>query len=140
MHQLYTFRRCPYAMRARLALTLIDEPFHAIEVDLKNKPASLLEVSPKATVPVLYINKEKIIDESLDIMLWVIQKGYCNWLNNEKEKQSDIMKYSFNILMNIHAMKNLSETLLKDAKLVVRSFEEAKGWAPGTLDLKITAY
>ena len=50
------------------------------------------------------------------------------------------MKYSFNILMNIHAMKNLSETLLKDAKRVVRSFQEAKGWATGTLDLKITTH
>ena len=61
------------------------------EILLKERPKKLYEISSKATVPVLYINKDKIIDESLDIMLWVIQKWHCNWLNIEKEKQLDMI-------------------------------------------------
>jgi glutathione S-transferase len=53
MHRLYSFRRCPYAIRARIALHSAEIVFETIEVDLKNKPAALLACSPKGTVPVL---------------------------------------------------------------------------------------
>lgn len=67
---LYSFRRCPYAMRARLALAFC-LPANSVElreVVLKDKPKGMLEISPKGTVPVLQLNDGKIIGESLDIM------------------------------------------------------------------------
>lgn len=70
--RLYTFRRCPYAMRARLALLQAGQGFEALEVSLRAKPASLLAVSPKATVPVLQLPDGRVIDESWDIMRWAL--------------------------------------------------------------------
>lgn len=68
--RLYTFRRCPYAMRARMALLLAGCEFEAVEVSLRAKPASLLALSPKGTVPVLHLPDGGVIDESWDIMRW----------------------------------------------------------------------
>lgn len=67
---LYSFRRCPYAMRARLgcALFLPQQSLELREVVLKNKPQALLDISPKATVPVLQLSSGEIVDESRDIL------------------------------------------------------------------------
>jgi glutathione S-transferase len=70
--RLYTFRRCPYAMRARMALLQAGQAFEAIEVSLRDKPASLLALSPKATVPVLHLPDGRVIEESWDIMRWAL--------------------------------------------------------------------
>jgi glutathione S-transferase len=71
---LYSFRRCPYAMRARLALHASAVALEHREVTLKNKPAPMLALSPKGTVPVLWLPEEaRVLDESLDIMLWALQ-------------------------------------------------------------------
>ena len=67
---LYTYRRCPYAMRARMALLQASVPFAAHEIVLRDKPAALLAASPKGTVPVLVLPGGRVIDESLDIMRW----------------------------------------------------------------------
>lgn len=72
MPLLYTFRRCPYAMRARMALLQAGHAFDAVEVSLRDKPASLLELSPKATVPVLQLPDARVIDESWEIMRWAL--------------------------------------------------------------------
>jgi glutathione S-transferase len=66
---LYSFRRCPYAIRARWALELCEITFTVIEVDLKNKPEHLLNISPKGTVPVLY-DQGLLLEESIDIVKW----------------------------------------------------------------------
>ena len=71
-HLLYSFRRCPYAMRARMGLVKADIPFQINEVDLKNKPQHMLEISPKGTVPVLQTIDGQVIDESLDIIAWAL--------------------------------------------------------------------
>lgn len=71
---LYSFRRCPWAMRARLALAYANQPYEIREVNLRNKPASMMVVSPKGTVPVLILPDGRVIDESYDIMLWAIQQ------------------------------------------------------------------
>ncbi|HJK86260.1 MAG TPA: glutathione S-transferase N-terminal domain-containing protein [Candidatus Megaira endosymbiont of Nemacystus decipiens] len=71
---LYSFRRCPYAMRARMVLHYSKISYSLREVDLKNKPSSLLNLSPKGTVPVLVLHENKIIDESLDIMKYALSK------------------------------------------------------------------
>lgn len=74
---LYSFRRCPYAMRARLACALFlpSQSLELREVVLKNKPQELLEISPKATVPVLQLNSGTVIDESRDIALWALEQA-----------------------------------------------------------------
>ena len=66
---LYSFRRCPYAMRARMALILASKQCELREILLKNKPDHMLEISPKGTVPVLQL-PDKVLDESLDIISW----------------------------------------------------------------------
>ena len=68
---LYSFKRCPYAMRARMALQLAGIKCELREVRLNNKPDHMLEVSPKGTVPVLIL-EDKVIDESNDIINWVL--------------------------------------------------------------------
>ena len=69
---LYTFRRCPYAIRARLALHASGIAVDMHEVDLKSKPPAMLEASPKGTVPVLRLADGRVIDQSLDIMCWAL--------------------------------------------------------------------
>ena len=64
---LYSFKRCPYAMRARMSLKLADINCELREVRLSNKPNHMLEVSPKGTVPVLIL-EDKVIDESIEII------------------------------------------------------------------------
>ncbi|MEQ9526827.1 MAG: glutathione S-transferase [Parvibaculaceae bacterium] len=67
---LYSFRRCPYAMRARLALQSAGFACRLREVVLRDKPAEMLAASPKGTVPVLVLDDGRVIDESLDVMLY----------------------------------------------------------------------
>jgi glutathione S-transferase len=69
---LYSFRRCPYAMRARLALAASGERCELREVVLKNKPAELLAASSKGTVPVLVLANGAVLEQSLDIMRWAL--------------------------------------------------------------------
>lgn len=72
---LYSFRRCPYAMRARLAVLASGLRVELREVALRDKPAAMIAVSPKGTVPVLVLPGGDVIDESLDIMLWAFRIG-----------------------------------------------------------------
>jgi len=71
---LYSFRRCPYAMRARLALDAGRATYELREVSLRNKPVSMLKASPKGSVPVLVLPDGRVIDESWDIMLWSLHR------------------------------------------------------------------
>ena len=71
---LYSFRRCPYAMRARLAVAVSSTSCVLREVILSAKPEAMLAASPKGTVPVLVLPDGKVIDESLDIMRWALEK------------------------------------------------------------------
>ncbi|VVN22041.1 hypothetical protein PS684_01827 [Pseudomonas fluorescens] len=80
MNTLYSFRRCPYAMRARMALRYSGVPVDIVEVSLKAKPAAMLAISPKGTVPVLNAGG-RVIDESLEIMRWALaQNDPQGWL------------------------------------------------------------
>ncbi|WP_413390143.1 glutathione S-transferase N-terminal domain-containing protein [Prochlorococcus marinus] len=87
---LYSFRRCPYAIRARWALLNTNQIVELREVELKDKPIQLIEISKKATVPVLKTTLNKVIDESLDIMIWSIERSNMHKLfgdNNDKSKE-----------------------------------------------------
>ena len=80
MNTLYSFRRCPYAMRARMALRYSGVEVSIVEVSLKAKPAEMLALSAKGTVPVLSIDGQ-VIDESLAIMHWALaQNDPQDWL------------------------------------------------------------
>jgi len=71
---LYSFRRCPYAMRARLALAVSGQVCELREVILRDKPAEMLALSAKGTVPVLQLNDGSVLDESLEIMTWALKR------------------------------------------------------------------
>ena len=78
---LYSFRRCPYAMRARMALRYSGVPVSIVEVSLKAKPAEMLALSPKGTVPVLVCADGRVIEQSLEIMHWALARhDPDNWL------------------------------------------------------------
>jgi glutathione S-transferase len=79
---LYSFRRCPYAMRARTAVWQAGITVELREIVLRDKPPEMLAVSPKGTVPVLVLPDGKVIDESLDIMRWSLsQNDPGRWLD-----------------------------------------------------------
>ena len=81
---LYSFRRCPYAMRARMALLVSGTVCHIREVKLSQKPAELIAASPKATVPVLVLAGGQVIDQSVTIMRWALgQADPEGWLERE---------------------------------------------------------
>jgi glutathione S-transferase len=81
---LYSFRRCPYAMRARMTLTVAKINFDVREVSLKAKPAAMLQASPKGTVPVLVLPDSRVIDESIDIMRWALEENDPEkWLSGD---------------------------------------------------------
>jgi glutathione S-transferase len=81
---LYSFRRCPFAMRARLALTVSGVRCELREVRLRAKPAAMLAASPKGTVPVLVRIDDIVLDESLDIMRWALgERDPEDWLEQD---------------------------------------------------------
>jgi len=104
---LYSFRRCPYAMRARMALRYSGVPLSIVEVSLKAKPAEMLALSPKGTVPVLVCADGRVIEQSLEIMHWALaQYDPDNWLGpdsaalieeNDQVFKVDLDRYKYAI-------------------------------------------
>lgn len=89
---LYSFRRCPYAIRARLAILSANIRVELREVVLKNKPLELLQASYKATVPVLVLPDGEVIDESRDIMLWALHnKDPQGWLDCSLKQANELI-------------------------------------------------
>ena len=83
---LYSFRRCPYAMRARLALAATQTSVELREVILREKPEEMLEASPKGTVPVLILDNQQVLEESRDIMDWALENSDTQgWLDYSDE-------------------------------------------------------
>lgn len=89
---LYSFRRCPYAMRARSALIASAISVELREVVLRDKPAAMLSASPKGSVPVLILPNGKVLDESWDIMLWALRsQGAHPWLGENECHVADAL-------------------------------------------------
>jgi glutathione S-transferase len=89
---LYSFRRCPYAMRARMALLSAGIDVELREVVLRDKPQSMIDASPKATVPVLIQSDGTVIDESLEIMVWALVENDPNdWMTPESGTLDDML-------------------------------------------------
>lgn len=89
---LYSYRRCPYAMRARMALKYANIAVEIREISLRDKPAHLLQVSPKGTVPVLVLNHGQVIEQSLEIMHWALnQQDAPIWLAQDETLTSALI-------------------------------------------------
>ena len=91
---LYSFRRCPYAIRARMVLSYMEVSVELREVLLNKRPQSLYKISSKGTVPVLLLNDGKVLDESLDIMLWAIKQGEQKLYEDKLNEQNQLIKYN----------------------------------------------
>ncbi|HEY0623096.1 glutathione S-transferase [Sphingomonas sp.] len=93
---LYSFRRCPYAMRARMALLVSDTACEVREVKLREKPLEMVAASPKGTVPVLVLCDGPVIEESLDIMRWALRRNDPeHWLDGDDAELIGINDSSF---------------------------------------------
>jgi len=94
---LYSFRRCPYAIRARMAIAYASITLEMREVALANKPAAMLAISPKGTVPVLQL-RDRVIDESIEVMRWALsQSDPENWLAvDSQQEQSTLIEENDN--------------------------------------------
>jgi glutathione S-transferase len=103
MNTLYSFRRCPYAMRARMVLRYSGVPVEIVEVSLKAKPAEMLAISPKGTVPVLDAGGQ-VIDESLEIMRWALaQHDPQGWLLDGDSRIAELIEandHGFKVQLN----------------------------------------
>ncbi|WP_447776870.1 glutathione S-transferase [Variovorax boronicumulans] len=90
---LYSFRRCPYAMRARLALVASGQHCELREIELKRKPAEMLAASPKGTVPVLVLDGgAAVLEQSLDVMLWALRRhDPLRWLTPERGTLDELL-------------------------------------------------
>ena len=125
---LYSFRRCPYAMRARLALQTSGVLVEIREIKLQNKPEELLQCSPKGTVPVLILNSEEVLDESLDIIWWALKiSDQKNWLTegqlNQVERKKILNTIEYDFKQNLDKYKypnryiNINKNFYRDRNL-----------------------
>ena len=105
--RLYTYRRCPYAIRSRLALYQATIAYEPIEISLKHKSSEFLALSPKGTVPVLVDIDGAVIEESLEIMLWALSQHdpECWLLNDENASRKLIDENDFNFKKNLDRYK-----------------------------------
>ena len=105
--RLYTYRRCPYAIRSRLALHQAKIAYEPIEISLKHKSTEFLALSPKGTVPVLVDINGAVIEESLEIMLWALSQHdpECWLLNDQNASRKLIDENDFNFKKNLDRYK-----------------------------------
>jgi glutathione S-transferase len=132
---LYSFRRCPYAMRARLALAISGTRYELREVKLSAKPPEMLLLSPKGTVPVLVLPDGRVIDESLDIMHWALgQHDPEDWLSRNDaaliaandgpfKQHLDRHKYPerYGVDPNVHRAAGLDMLIVLEDRLACQS-------------------
>jgi len=112
---LYSFKRCPYAIRARMTLAYAGIRTSHREVSLRNKPAALLEASPKGTVPVLVLQDGGVLEESLDIMGWALSKqDPKGWLARQDKKLIDDADNDFKPNLDRYKYQNRYPNLPKE--------------------------
>jgi len=128
---LYSLRNCPYAMRARIAIFKSEQPVLLRDIVLSNKPNEMLIASPKATVPVLVLPNEEVIDESLDVMLWalnetdphdLLQKTVPDGLTQMLELIK-LFDSEFKVALEAYkCAKRYKETNVEECRIVCESF------------------
>jgi len=128
---LYTFRRCPYAIRARMGLALNNIDVQSHEVSFRNKPAAMLEASPKGTVPVLIL-WDQVLEESIDIIYWAFQMNNDQrFLQGEEKTRAFVFKYdqlfktslTYYKYADMHPQKSAKE-YRQDCESFMRHFEQ----------------
>ena len=127
---LYSYRRCPYAMRARMALKQSGVKHRIEDISLKNKPTVFLARAPKGCVPVLYFADGTIIDESLDIMLYALnQNDPAHWLPLQGEMDKTLAL----IARNDGAFKKALDVCKYSIRHTQDVYDEAKIYLAKTL-------
>jgi glutathione S-transferase len=106
---LYSFRRCPYAMRARMSLLESGVEVELREVILRDRPEHMMDISPKGTVPVLLLPDGAVIEESLDIMLWSLDES---WLAGDWKELIDVNDGDFKHHLDRYKYNNRYENVL----------------------------
>jgi glutathione S-transferase len=144
---LYSYRRCPYVMRARMALQYAGIAVEHREIELRNKPQSMLQVSPKGTVPVLCVG-DMVLEQSIDIMHWAIEQSDPDgWSNvDDAIAQAWIEKNDgpFKVLLDQYKYPNRfpeleQEAVLNDAlELMLLPIEKSLLAHPYLLGSKMT--
>ena len=127
---LYSFIRCPYAMRARMALSLANVVCEIREVRLSNKPKQMLEVSPKGTVPVLIL-EDRVIEESIEIVNWVLSSNniFDGNLSNEQMLLTEELIKTFDGKFSPPSKKEIKqsmEALIHHFKLFTEGYRVPK--------------
>lgn len=118
---LYSLRNCPYAMRARIAILFAKQQVILRDVVLSDKPEIMLAASPKGTVPVLVLPNQKIVDESLDIMLWALK---------ENDLDDFLQKHDLDALPNALKLISLFDS---EFKACLEAYKCAKRYHESTL-------
>lgn len=152
---LYSFRRCPYAMRARMALNSQGVKLELREVLLRDKPPSMLDLSPKGTVPVLQTDEGQVIDESLDIMCWVLPSE-GSWFSQATQAEQMRLAQGFDATFKPHLdaykyhrpdsahpqhyYREQAATCLDDFELWLEHSNYLLGDAPQFLDLAVMPF
>ena len=150
---LYSFRRCPYAMRARMGLGVAGIACELREVLLRDKPAEMLALSQKGTVPVLHLPDGRVIDESLDVMHWALgQHDPFGWLG-VPDPQSWVARFDDTFKHHLDRYKYAARYAGADAKThrsaardILAELEShlEKGWIggayPGFADIAVLPF
>jgi glutathione S-transferase len=150
---LYSFRRCPYAMRARLAIAESRTTVELREVILRDKPTHMLFLSQKGTVPVLWLPDDKVIEESFDIMNWALSRNDPNGLLKSSEHNSLIERIDTNFKYHLdrykyssrypetHAIQHRQHALLILSEIeTILDDNWLNGKNPGFVDLAILPF
>ena len=149
---LYSFRRCPYAMRARLAIWISGTVCTLREVKLSAKPDAMLSASPKGTVPVLVLPDGRVIDESLDIMRWALcQHDPENWLSRDDDTiiatndgpfklHLDRYKYPDRYTVDLNLNRDAALNMLKILDGRLAGYAHLSGMTPGLTDAAIVPF
>lgn len=124
---LYSFRRCPYAMRARMSLLESGVEVELREVILRDRPEHMMEISPKGTVPVLLLPDGAVIEESLDIMLLSLDES---WLVGDWKELIDVNDGEFKHHLDRYKYNNRYENVLssdehrEQALSILKTYDE----------------
>ncbi|MXU65289.1 glutathione S-transferase N-terminal domain-containing protein [Oceanomicrobium pacificus] len=150
---LYSFRRCPYAMRARLALSACGARVALREVRLRDKPAAMLDASPKGTVPVLVLPDGTVIEESRDVVDWALARSgdtafRATWdealtdrIDTEFKPHLDTYKYRFHDAPDrSQAARAAAAPYLAELANRLETRDWLSGTAPGITDLMILPF
>ncbi|GBR21196.1 glutathione S-transferase [Komagataeibacter nataicola NRIC 0616] len=149
---LYSFRRCPYAMRARLALLASETPCALREVKLAAKPAAMLRASPKGTVPVLVLPEGRVLAESLEIMDWALARhDPWHWwpgtrldliARNDGPFKYHLDRYKYATRHQSDALRHRAQALqvLHDLEAALQAGPFLHGAQPGMTDAAIAPF